>query len=188
MDLCTLHPKIWNFPGILCIMHLGYILCTLYQNATLVAEKAHEQTPQKPNGGNVVWSEEKGTATKVLHEQKIDPNQVYIIQHVNLTDSPKNAIKSHEISHDVLDILKSPKDFSQTSLGIFLKYSWKSFKFLGCFADINLTDSPEMFWIPRKISMYSRSYKSEGIFSNIHETPFLSTGPQTPQCSGKFCP
>ena len=56
------------------------ILCALHQNATLVAEKAHEQTPQKPNGGKVVSTENKGTvATKVLHEQKIDPSQVYNI-------------------------------------------------------------------------------------------------------------
>ena len=59
--LCTLHQKYWNFPGIFCIMHLkaGLHLCTLHQNATLVAEKFHEQMPQKPNGGKVVQTEKR---------------------------------------------------------------------------------------------------------------------------------
>ena len=65
-----MHLKYWNFQEILCIMHVKkelefprnvctlhpkyFILRTLHQNATLAAEKAHEQTTQKPNGGKVV--------------------------------------------------------------------------------------------------------------------------------------
>ena len=122
-------------------MHLEFpgILCTLHQTATLVAEKAHEQTPQKPNGRKVVWNEKKGTATKDLHEQKIDTSRVYNIQHIILTDSPKNAINSQENLTRCARKPRNPKDFSQISMGnyflkypenYFLKYPWKSFKFL----------------------------------------------------------
>ena len=53
---------------------------------------------------------EKGTATKVLHEQKIDPSQVYNIQHINLTDSPKNAINSQE---NLIQCTRNPRKSSR---------------------------------------------------------------------------
>ena len=63
-------PKILGFPR------------DLVQTAILVAEKAHEQTPQNPNGG----TEKKETVdTKVMHEQKIDPSRVYNVDEVTVT-------------------------------------------------------------------------------------------------------
>ena len=49
--LCKMHLKYWNFPGI--FVHTAPKFGSR-------GEKAHEQTPQKPNGGKVVWTEEKG--------------------------------------------------------------------------------------------------------------------------------
>ena len=53
-------------------------LCTLHQNATLVAKKAHEQTPKK-----------RTVATKVLHEQKIDPG--FITSNIQIDRFLKNC-------------------------------------------------------------------------------------------------
>ena len=139
-----MHLNYWSFPG---------ILCSLHQNATLVAEKAHAQRPQKPNGGKVV---KKGAATKVLHEQKIDTSRVYNIQHTILTDSPKIAINSQESLTRCTRKPKNSKDFnmhgewlSQISLkmSFFFKTpenpsnSWD----FGSIQHINLTDSPQIF-------------------------------------------
>ena len=111
------------------------------------------------HSSNINRKKGMAVATKVLHEQKIDPSRVYNIQHVNLTvflKMPQFSGKSHTMYSKSSKILK-----------IFLKYPWgffsnpwKSFKFLGC-----CTRNP---------------LKSKRIFSNIHETEFLSPGPQTP--------
>ena len=110
-------------------LNIGISQCTLHQNATLVAEKPHEQTPQKANGGKVMWTEKKGTlATKVLHEQKIIPSRVYNIQHVNLTDPLKMLQNPRNISDDELKSLENPKENSRISMKILLQIPLRFFE------------------------------------------------------------
>ena len=70
--LCIMHVKHWNFPGI--FVHTEYwnfpgifvynaskcwnLICAHFTKM-LLSENAHEQTPQKPNGGKVVWTEKR---------------------------------------------------------------------------------------------------------------------------------